>query len=800
MLNYKASPTGQLFLDSRAFTKVLMGPVGGGKSTVALMDLVQRAVNQEPFNGVRRTKMGVLRNTMAQLKATVRPLIDQWMVTLPGTALGQWRLTDNVFEAKFRMPDNTVVHSEFMLLAADTPDDVRRLLSLELSAAWVEEAREVDPEVFNGLQGRVNRFPNRLAGGVTYPGVIASTNPPPIGGFWHMMLTSELKGVAAFRQPAALLDDGSINPEAENLEHLASDYYENLIAGRSTEWIDVYLKNHFGQGDAGRPVYRASFKKSFHVSKTPLIAVPQSVNPLVIGMDNGLQAAATIGQRDMRGRVNILAECYVPKEETMGVESFLDRLLIPLLTAKFHAFTPKNIVFVLDPACFQRSQVDEKTIAMAVTARGYSAIKASTNDPERRVAAVEGLLTLAVDGQAGLLIDPSCTHLIDAMEWGYRYKKTVSDIVTPTFEKNHWSHCFTGDTLVSTTRGDVRIDEITCVDQVLTPGGHQPVVATMSHRTTALVRLEFDDGTRITCTGDHPFYTQRGMVQANMLEYTDLVPKLDTTCPKQSTPSRNSTESVSTSNLRATTKPATEHTGARSTCTATSGNTSMGRFQRVTRFTTSTATKLTTALKTLSCFPQLNILGTTWPSAWQTLKPRKESDTPLDRPSRQQNTGCDPQRSLQQPLSAPRDSGKKQNRSSCSAATAESRSSATSTPPSAVFAHQAARGVPASSLVSTTKPESAPCVEPPSMSTGTALKSHAARLVRRSQWSANETPVYDLTVANEHCFYANGLLVSNCAEAAQYLALHYNITSGFGHGTSRGPRAVPRTKSKYVYS
>lgn len=440
MLNYKASPTGQAFLDSKAFTKIIQGPVGGGKSTVALMDLVRRAVEQEPFNGVRRTKFGILRNTMAQLKATVKPLLDAWLVTLPGTALGQWRLTDNVFEAKFKAGDGTVVHSEFMLLAADTPDDVRRLLSLELSAAWVEEGREVDSEVFNGLQGRVNRFPNRLAGGVTYAGVIVSTNPPPIGGFWHKMITEDIKGVEVFLQPPALLEDGAINPDAENLENLAPDYYDNLIAGRSEEWVAIYLRNQFGQGDAGRPVYRASFKKSFHVATKPLLAVPESVNPLVIGMDNGLQAAATIGQRDMRGRVNILAECYVPKDTTMGVDKFLDTLLIPLLVSKFPRFSPTNIVFILDPACFQRSQVDEKTIAMLVQQRGYTALKATTNDPERRVSAVESLLTLQVDGQAAYLIDPSCTHLIDGYEWGYRYKKTTSDLITPTFDKNHYSH------------------------------------------------------------------------------------------------------------------------------------------------------------------------------------------------------------------------------------------------------------------------------------------------------------------------------------------------------------------------
>lgn len=441
MLSYTPSPTGQRFLDSRAFLKLIEGPVGGGKSTVALMDLVQRAVTQEPYDNIRRTKFAILRNTVAQLKATVKPMMDTWFVTMTKGTMGQWRLSENTFEARFKLPDGTLVHSEFILMAADTPDDVRRLLSLEVSAAWVEECREVDPEVFAGLQGRVNRFPARIAGGVTYPGVICSTNPPPLGGFWHEFITKPEKGKEIFIQPAALLDDGSINPEAENLANLAPDYYENLIAGKTEDWINVYLKNQFGAGDMGRPVYRNTFKPSFHVATSPLKAVMQSLNPLIVGMDNGLQSAAVIGQQDMRGRVNVLAEAYVPEDETMGVETFLDKLLVPLLRNKFPQFRPENIVFVLDPACFQRSQVDEKTIAMAVQHRGFMTVKASTNDPERRIQAVEGLLTRQIDGAAGFLIDAECSHTIETLTWGHRYKKGSGGTATAQIEKNHFSHC-----------------------------------------------------------------------------------------------------------------------------------------------------------------------------------------------------------------------------------------------------------------------------------------------------------------------------------------------------------------------
>src|SRR5688572_28405593 len=125
-MNFRPSPTSLAFMLSRAFVKLICGPVGGGKSTTALMTLWSMAVQQEPHKGIRRTKFIILRNTMAQLKATVKPLIDQWFSEMPASPIGQWRLSDNVFEIKVRLPDGTVVHTELCLMAADTPDDVRR--------------------------------------------------------------------------------------------------------------------------------------------------------------------------------------------------------------------------------------------------------------------------------------------------------------------------------------------------------------------------------------------------------------------------------------------------------------------------------------------------------------------------------------------------------------------------------------------------------------------------------------------------------------------------------------------------
>jgi hypothetical protein len=444
MFNYVAGPVGQAFLDSRAYVKLIMGPVGSGKSSVCLMDILRRAVMQQAHKqgekpAVRRSKCLIVRNTMQQLKSTVKVLIDEWFVTMMPIPLGEWKLTDNTFEMRFRLKDGTVVECDLIMMAADTPDDVRRLLSVAASFAWCEECREIDSEVFNGVQGRVNRWPSRVMGGVTYPGVIGSTNPPPLEGFWHGVITNPPKFWEVFIQPPAFLADNSINPLTENLQHLNPDYYEKLIEGKSQEWIDVYLKNQFGSGGHGLPVYRATFRKDFHVAKEDLRALYQTLSPLVIGMDNGLTAAAIFGQLDPRGRVNWLDEAYVPMGQTMGVERFLDTILIPKLRNEW-PFHPRNVMFVLDPACFERSQVDEKTIAMAVQARGFQAVRAVTNDPERRIAAVEGLLSRAIDGGPGLLISPRCKHMIATMEYGYRYKPQKDPTAPLVIEKNFYSH------------------------------------------------------------------------------------------------------------------------------------------------------------------------------------------------------------------------------------------------------------------------------------------------------------------------------------------------------------------------
>ena len=67
---YSAPPTVAGFMRSTAFCRLIMGPVGSGKSTGCLMEVIKRAQQQtQGPDGVRRTRFAIVRATLQQIKA-----------------------------------------------------------------------------------------------------------------------------------------------------------------------------------------------------------------------------------------------------------------------------------------------------------------------------------------------------------------------------------------------------------------------------------------------------------------------------------------------------------------------------------------------------------------------------------------------------------------------------------------------------------------------------------------------------------------------------------------------------------
>jgi hypothetical protein len=319
-----------------------------------------------------------------------------------------------------------------MFRGLDDANDVRRLLSLEASFGILDEYREIHPDIFNALQGRVGRYPSRANGGCvkddgsTNHHIWGATNAPDADTFWEDYMTTPPKTAQVFKQPSAL------SPECDWKDNLIEGYYETLAEGKSSDWVDVYIHNEFGRTLSGQPVFRC-FSKDVHVAKAPLKAIG---GPLVIGLDAGLNPTAVITQQTYDGRVMVL-DALTGVEGGMGALRFIRELLKPLLARKY----PNHpVACIIDPAAFQRGQADEKTVADMFKTEGFAVKPALTNNISARLGAVEKYLTMTMNGNAGLVIDPECKLLVVSMAGKYRYKISKKGETDDKPEKSHpWS-------------------------------------------------------------------------------------------------------------------------------------------------------------------------------------------------------------------------------------------------------------------------------------------------------------------------------------------------------------------------
>lgn len=468
MSDYTPTETQAAFMLDNHYVRVLAGPVGGGKSVTCVHELVKLACGQNPnAAGVRKTRAVIVRNTADQLALTTRKTVFDW---LPPGAAGVWKAVEKTFILKGDLPDGTRVESEWLFIALDTPDDVRKALSLETTFLWGNECRELHPDVVDGLLGRLNRYPSPKDGGPTRSCAIFDTNMPDEETWWWDKMENPPSNWAIFKQPPAILrkaawidifgenaitiqtmqgpliidpdeplldKDGNewlVHPEADNIKALNPNYYPNLIPGKTEDWLRVYLRSEYGRSLSGTPVYEKSFTADFHIAKDTLRPIPGESYPIVIGIDFGRTPAAVFKQRDPRGRILTLGEVTA---ENMGVETFIRTKLNPYISSRFQGCT---FVCAPDPAGFAKTQLNEMTLVDALKQAGFKCVRPPTNDPERRIQAVERLLLMQIEGKAMYLVDPSCEMLIKGFRYGYRYKMRKNGDLEDRPEKNQYSH------------------------------------------------------------------------------------------------------------------------------------------------------------------------------------------------------------------------------------------------------------------------------------------------------------------------------------------------------------------------
>lgn len=327
------------------------------------------------------------------------------------------------------------VQVEILFRGLDDSNDVKRLLSLQVSFGIVEEFREINPAIYEALQGRLGRYPSKRDNGVgcvcddgtSNAHLWGMSNPPDMDTFWERLLTNPPNNVGVHIQPSGL------SAEADWIEFLPEGYYDNLADGKSEDYIDVYIHSKFGKSLAGKQVHR-SFNPDFHVAKGPLTPIRSINHPLIIGADWGLNPSVNISQIDPKGR---LVTYDALTSDGTGILQFARNTLKPLLAQKYAGHT---IIVIGDPAGSQRAQTDEKSCFDIMRAEGFTVRPARTNNIVARISAVDSFLTRQIDGGPAYIVDPGARVLIDALRGGYRYKLKKSGDFEDTPEKNSHSH------------------------------------------------------------------------------------------------------------------------------------------------------------------------------------------------------------------------------------------------------------------------------------------------------------------------------------------------------------------------
>jgi hypothetical protein len=421
-------------MKSEAFGRLVAGPVGSGKTTSMIMELFRRAAQQAPApDGLRYTRFAIVRQTLSQLKQTVKRDIEDWLKDA-----AEYRVSENTFYV--RVGD---IRSEWILIPLEDAADQQRLLSMQLTGSWMSEVIEMDVGLVAPLSGRCGRYPNSFNRGVcSWKGIIADTNMPVDHSDWWDFMENPDPTWQIFKQP------GGLSAHAENLDWLEQTehtrklplghperiaqgrkYYERLAQNKNENWVKRYVHAEYGNDPSGTAVFRSSFKRSFHVVED-LEPVPGRA--LIIGQDFGRDPASIIVQLDHKGRLLVLEEVYVTD---LGLEQHIRQNLRPATYSP--RYLGKPVIVCGDPSGRNRSSLIEMSEFDMLRSEGFQAMPAPTNDIDRRIAAVESFLLEQRDGGPAMLIDGTrCPMLVRALDGGYRYARTKAGIRKATPEKD----------------------------------------------------------------------------------------------------------------------------------------------------------------------------------------------------------------------------------------------------------------------------------------------------------------------------------------------------------------------------
>lgn len=435
-------PVASAFIETPKRRSLISGPFGSGKTGAAIAKILRQCFSvQKPGDGVdgpgyRYSRWAVVRNTNRQLSDTT---IKSWLQWVPDGTLGHWKITERTYY--IRIGD---VRAEIVFRALDDDKDVRNLLSAEYTGAWLNECREINGEIANALDGRIDRYPSKHLGGATLPQLFGDTNPPEVESHWHSVMEginpetqlpysdpSEDPGWDVYVQPSGL------SPDAENVQNLKAGrgYYEELKRGKTTNFIDMYVHGRYGRSVTNKLVH-PDYDPAFHTAPSRLYPNPSLV--VIVAFDFGSTPAAVMMQQTMYGQILAIDEVVT---EGGGLQNMIRTKLKPILNNRY---ANCRVFCTGDPAGRNPSDADARTCAQIIEAENLGVFYPAANDNSMvaRREALDVVLQRRTALGAGFVVDRAgCPTLSRGLRYGFQYPyNAAKKVIGATPVKNIYSH------------------------------------------------------------------------------------------------------------------------------------------------------------------------------------------------------------------------------------------------------------------------------------------------------------------------------------------------------------------------
>lgn len=465
-------PKQKLFLDEALASKYKFirysGGVGSGKTMIGCITLLHMAV-------LKRGDYLIGRQFMPELRSTTYKTFHD---ICPPELIVEKRVADA--ETIIRTVDGGT--STILFRGLEEPDKLR---SLNLNAFYIDEAAQVSEAAFMLLQGRLR--------GAHFRKGIITQNPGGHDWAWRWFVKQDM--ITSDTVKRQFLNIRA--PSTENI-HLPDGYVDTMLASWSKERIEREI---MGSDDTFEGMVYTEFDRSLHVVKP--FRIPDDWTRRV-GVDHGFRnpSAWVYGAMDGDGNMYIYRE-YYEKE----------KLIQDICKENIKLIGGEKIEQVrIDPSVKATRGATGKSdydIYLENLPNGFPLLMAQ-NDVTAGIDRVKSYLKPDKNGKPRVYIFETCTHLIDEI-LQYRWEEQLVSRQGKVNEKekpvkNNDHACFTGDTLVVTSKGLKRIDSILPGDKVLTRLGYHRVLASGITGQEVVTEYTLSNGKTLTCTDTHPIF------------------------------------------------------------------------------------------------------------------------------------------------------------------------------------------------------------------------------------------------------------------------------------------------------